>query len=113
MNESPDTTLTASRQWLGQAFEDLETARRITRDHDLPPRLACFLAHLAVEKTLKSLLILASVPFRKIHDLVGLHALLPEKWRSGLDTGELALLNPWVIDGRYADDIVEASRPLA
>ena len=81
MGELPDTNGAEARRWLGQASEDLVAARRIAEDPELAARLACFLAHLAAEKALKALLIDNGVAFRKIHDLVELHLLLPSSSR--------------------------------
>ncbi|MGH8907308.1 MAG: HEPN domain-containing protein [Egibacteraceae bacterium] len=89
-----------ARRWLGEAAEDLEAARRIAADEELPARLACFLAHLAAEKTLKASLIDLDVPFRKTHDLI-------ELFRMEFSEADLKRLNPWAIDGRYNDHLIE------
>lgn len=65
------------------------------------------------EKALKALLIDSGVPFRKIHDLLDLRLLLPAERQAGFDPDVLADLNGWVIDGRYADDHVEATEETA
>lgn len=113
MDELPDTNEAEARRWFGQASEDLVAARRIAEDPELAARLACFLAHLAAEKALKALLIDSGVPFRKIHDLLDLRLLLPVERQAGFDPDDLADLNGWVIDGRYADDHVEATEETA
>jgi HEPN domain-containing protein len=113
MGELPDTNEAEARRWLGQATEDLAAARRIADDPELAARLACFLAHLAVEKALKALLIAGAVPFRKIHDLLELRVLLPTEHQEHFDLDALADLNGWVIDGRYADDHIDATHETA
>lgn len=113
MGELPDTNAAEARRWLGQAAEDLEVARRIAEDPELAARLACFLAHLAAEKALKALLIDSEVPFRKIHDLLDLRLLLPADRQAAFDPDVLAVLNGWVIDGRYADDHIDATQETA
>lgn len=47
MNDLPENNQREARRWLGQAFDDLESARHQLTREDLPARLACFLAHLA------------------------------------------------------------------
>jgi len=113
MGALPDDNSAEARRWLGQAAEDLAAARRIAEDPELVPRLACFLAHLTAEKALKALLIDSGVPFRKIHDLLELRVLLPPERQVGFDPDALAALNGWVIDGRYADDHVDATAETA
>lgn len=112
MNEFPEASREAFR-WLGQAMEDLDTARHVQRDPNLPGRISCFLAHLAVEKALKALLINAGTPFPKTHDLVRLYKLIPHDRRPELELAHLELLNPWAIDGRYAAHAVDASHEIA
>lgn len=109
MSELPDTSAGEARRWLTHAGEELLTARRIAADADLPPRIACFLSHLAAEKALKAHLIASEVPFPKTHDLADLQALAPAD--DGLDVADvdLRLLNPWTIEGRYPADLPDAT----
>ncbi len=44
----------------------------------------------------------------RIHDLVGLHRLLPESVQSLFDNGDLEVLNPWTIGGRYPADLPDS-----
>ncbi|MGH9023976.1 MAG: HEPN domain-containing protein [Acidimicrobiia bacterium] len=83
------------------------------RTPDVPARIACFLAHLAAEKALKALLIDVGVAFPRIHNLLRLAALLPDPLQEMFDPGDLAQLNPWVIEGRYPDDAIDASADVA
>lgn len=100
-------------RWLREAAEDLHAARTLLADEGSPPRLACFLAHLAVEKGLEGLLCARGWPFPRTHDLGDLHLLLPQEVQAGLDRGDLKALNPWAIGGRYTDDLAEADAQTA
>jgi len=80
-------------------------------DTEVVGRIGCFLAHLTIEKALKAALVDAGVPFKKTHDLLHLYELCAEAGRlPGIDVAELTDLNPWAIDGRYADDLRDAPR---
>ncbi len=109
MNELPETNAAEAQRWLGQADEELRTANRIASDAELPARIACFLAHLAVEKSLKACLINLGMAFTKVHDLGDLRALLPTGVVDIADE-DLELLNPWAIEGRYPGDVMDATR---
>jgi HEPN domain-containing protein len=114
MRELPDNNYDEARRWLKNTDDDLRAMRAVLRDPDAPGRIISFMAHLAAEKALKATLIDAGVPFKKTHDLVALHAMCVRSGRlADIDTGQLALLSPWGVDGRYADDLVDAERALA
>jgi HEPN domain-containing protein len=114
MTELPDNNYEEARRWLSNTGDDLRTMRVVAGDPELPGRMACFLAHLVVEKCLKAVLIDAGVPFTKTHDLEALHnACLQAGRLEAIDRDLLASLDPWAIDGRYADDLVEADRSTA
>ncbi|MGH8908612.1 MAG: HEPN domain-containing protein [Egibacteraceae bacterium] len=100
-------------RWLGQATEDLDTARHIQGNPELPARMPCFPAHLAAEKSLKALLIRARMPFPKSHDLVRLYELLPSDRGPELELADLELLNPWAVDGCCTAHTADASHALA
>ena len=114
MNELPDNNGDEARRLVGNVVDDLQAMRAVERDPDSPRRIVCFLAHLVVEKALKAALVDAEVPFRKTHDLVGLYGACRSAERlSGLDVQQLNDLNPWAIDGRYAEELREADPQLA
>lgn len=113
MNELPDTSAGEALRWLTHAGEELLAARRIATDPDLPPRIACFLSHLAAEKALKAHLIAGEVPFPKTHDLADLQALAPRDSELDVADADLRLLNPWTIEGRYPADLPDATRAQA
>lgn len=58
---------------------------------------------------MKAWLIASGTPFRKVHDLAELLALLPADAARQLDTADLQTLNPWSILGRHPDDVSEAT----
>jgi HEPN domain-containing protein len=58
---------------------------------------------------MKAWLIASGIPFRKVHDLAELLALLPADAAGRLDTADLQTLNPWSILGRYPDDVSDAT----
>ena len=58
---------------------------------------------------MKACLINAGIPFTRVHDLGDLRALLPNEVASEIDDPDLALLNPWAIEGRYPGDIADAT----
>ncbi len=113
MNELPDASAAEARRWLTQVDEDLLAARRIASDPELPPRIACFLSHLAAEKALKAYLIAHDVPHPKTHDLADLRALVPADTELTVADADLQRLNPWTIEGRYPGDIPDAIRAQA
>ena len=97
----PRPDLGEAERWRREADEELRAARVIAEHPELPDRVAGFHAHLAAEKALKSLLIGRGVSLPRIHDLVGLRALLPAADQSLFSDDDLELLNPWTIEGRY------------
>ncbi|MGH8996309.1 MAG: HEPN domain-containing protein [Acidimicrobiales bacterium] len=114
MSELPDNNRDEARRWLGNVADDLHVMRMVVADPESPARMACFLAHLAVEKALKAVIIDGDVALEKTHNLLVLHdtCLAIGRFHS-LDRSLLAACNPWAIDGRYADDMVEADRSTA
>ena len=111
MSELPDNNHDEARRWLANVRDDLHALDAVLAEDGAPGRIACFLAHLAVEKALKAVLIDADVPFRKIHDVVELHAMCAAAGRlTDIDVAAIEDLNPWSIDGRYADDLVDATK---
>jgi len=101
-----------SSRWLQEANEELRAAEVVAAHDELPDRVAGFHAHLAAEKALKAALIRLGVEVPRIHDLVALHRLLPEPDQSRFDVGDLEVLNPWTIEGRYPADLPDAERSM-
>jgi HEPN domain-containing protein len=96
--------LAEADHWLREAGEELAVAERVASDEELPGRVACFHAHLAAEKALKSLQIRRGVVVRKVHNLAALADELPQRDQQLLDDADLDMVNPWTIDGRYSAD---------
>lgn len=92
-------------RWLREADEELAVARALREHRDLPHRAACLHAHLSAEKAIKGVLIERGVELRRTHDLFLLVELLPDVDASAVDEGDLELLNPWAIAGRYPADV--------
>ncbi len=109
MNELPDNNVDEARRVLGQAMDELETAKHLAGSSEYPGRIACFLAHLAAEKAVKALLTLRELPYRRIHDLIELARLLPSDDQDSLAEEDLERLNRWSLDGRYPDVHIDAS----
>ncbi len=111
MNELPDNNHDEARRLLANVEDDLRALRHMVSDPEVVGRIGCFLAHLTIEKAFKAALVDAGVPFKKSHDLLELYKLCTKVSRlPGVDVGELSDLNPWAIDGRYADDLRDANR---
>ncbi len=67
-------------------------------------------AHQAAEKALKALLAARGVDPPKLHDLDRLAARLPEADNASFDGIDLPELTRWAIEGRYPDDLDDATR---
>lgn len=105
-NPQPETHL-ASR-WLREAAEELRAAEVVAAHDELPDRVAGFHAHLAAEKAFTAVLIRHGIEVPRIHDLVGLHRMLPDLEQERFERADLEVLNPWTIEGRYPADLPDA-----
>jgi HEPN domain-containing protein len=108
MAAPPDRHDVALR-WLRWAEEDLEVARHIAAGTSLVPRGACAWAQQAAEKAIKALLVDRDVDPPKHHDLDRLTDRLPDDDRIDLMAIDLPELTRWAIEGRYPDDLDEAT----
>ena len=72
-----------------------------------PNDTVCFHCQQAAEKYLKALLTFLSIQAPRTHDLPELAALLPSDLLPDALTSQLALMNPYTVDVRYADDMRE------
>lgn len=106
----PQPEVDPASRWLREAAEELRAAEVVAAHADLPDRVAGFHAHLAAEKALKALLVRCGVEVPRIHDLIGLHRLLPESEQGRFGVGDLEVLNPWTIEGRYPADLPDSDR---
>lgn len=97
--------LEAARQWVQKAEEDMTNAvHTLKLRQGCPFATVCFHAQQTVEKYLKALLTLHSVPFPKTHDLGELLALVPNEARPDSSGPDLAGLNVYASETRYPGD---------
>ena len=88
-------------EWMGKADTELLAARTLLAASPLLYYPACF-AQQCVEKLLKALLVHASVPFGRTHDLLALLDLLPTAVANRLpDADRLQELTPYAVEIRY------------
>lgn len=97
------------RQWLRYAEEDLRTAE-ISQEQDIVPRISCFHAQQAAEKTIKAIFVFLQVDFPFTHNLDRLRDLLPEGWAVKTEFPDLAGLSEWAVEPRYPGDLREATQ---
>lgn len=109
MSEQPDPVLDEADRWLTWAEEDLTLAQHTAADPEVVRRGACTWAHQAAEKALKALLVSEGRDPPKIHDLARLARMLSEPAQASFDELDLAELTRWAIEGRYPDDLEEAT----
>ena len=101
----PPEILSLVRQWVKKAEEDLRTAEHtLTLEDDCPYGAVCFHAQQCAEKYLKALLVLHSIPFPKIHDLLELLPLVLKTITLSLELADVATVNRYAIEGRYPGD---------
>jgi HEPN domain-containing protein len=101
----PPEVLEVVRRWIDKAEHDLEAATRILAvEEGCPYDTVCFHCQQAVEKYLKALLTLAGVHAPRTHNVEVLHSLLPEGLRLPLSDAELASLEPYAVEVRYAEE---------
>jgi len=106
MTASNDRPMETARQWLSFAKGDLAVAEHEMQRPDPVHHTVCFLSQSAAEKFLKGFLISRGWSLEKTHDLVQLLG-----WCAEYDAGvarmitEGALLNEYIVAGRYPGDI--------
>ena len=104
MNVPPEV-VEVLRQWVRKAEHDLEAASRIMAiEEGCPFDTVCFHCQQAAEKYLKCLLTYLGIQAPRTHDLKALAALLPLEQPFPVPVEDLAELNPYSVDIRYADD---------
>ncbi len=94
-----------AERWFRLAEQDLHAGRVLVAEGSAALRIAAFLAQQAAEKALKAGLLASSVNAPKIHGLRQLYGLLPDEPDPPIADDDLDMLDPWVIDGRYAADL--------
>ena len=101
----PAEVLEVLRQWVRKAEHDLEAASRIMAiEEGCPFDTVCFHCQQAAEKYLKCLLTYLGIQAPRTHDLQALAVLIPSEQRFEVRVEELAELNPYAVNVRYADD---------
>ncbi|HLZ73261.1 MAG TPA: HEPN domain-containing protein [Dehalococcoidia bacterium] len=101
---------TAVRHLLKLAREDLQLAEDIIAGASTGlPRHACFNAQQAAEKTLKGALRHEGIQYGKVHDLEQLRGMLPGNWAVKAQPASLQALTEWVIEGRYLENLPDAT----
>ncbi len=107
---SDPEVLAVLRQWLRYAGEDIGAAEALLEREELPPRLACFHAQQAAEKSIKSIFVFLQVDFPFTHNLDRLRDLLPDGWTVKEDFPDLASLSEWAVEPPYPGDLREATQ---
>ncbi len=97
--DEPTRELTS--MWAKHALGDLAAARVLAQSPDIDPSTVGFHAQQAIEKALKSVLVLGQIDFSRSHDLVGLMHRLPSGWDLGLDEEQLARVSQFAVETRY------------
>lgn len=110
MSASPPEEPTPAQRWFALAEEDLAAAQILIAEGSAALRIAGFLAQQAAEKALKAGLFAASIAAPRIHGLNQLLARYPSTSAPNVDIDDLDLLDPWVMDGRYAADLPDLGR---
>lgn len=93
------------QRWFALAEEYLAAAQILITDGSTALRIAGFLAQQAAEKVFKAGLFAASIAVARIHGLNQLLGRYPGTIAPNIDPDDLDVLDPWVIDGRYAADL--------
>lgn len=88
---------------MGQT-DPLPANRIIAVEEGCPFDTVCFHRQQAAEKYLKCLLTCLGIQAPRTHDLQALAALIPLEQRFPVRAEELAELNPYAVNVRYADD---------
>jgi len=109
MSASLPDDATPAQRWFSLAEQDIAAARILIKDGSVALRIAGFLAQQAAEKALKAGLFSLGLTVPRIHGLNQLLDRYPIDGSPDVDRDDLDLLDPWVIDGRYAADLPDLS----
>lgn len=106
MNDQPRKSVETPRAWLRYAISELGVAARELESETPAYPTICFLCQSAAEKFLKGYLIAQGWSLEKTHDLVKLLALCADyDAELGAMVVEGAVLNEYIVGGRYPGDI--------
>ena len=115
----PENVAAVVQEWVEKAENDLKAAAHTLRlGRDCPTDTVCFHAQQCVEKYLKALLALHSIPFSKTHSIRALMGGLPDSCRPSLALAEQERLSDYAVGTRYPGDyepisLQEARRAVA
>ncbi|MDP2832901.1 MAG: HEPN domain-containing protein [Pseudomonadota bacterium] len=102
------TSLDEARRFLSLAADDLAAFRALAALPHIRPAIAFFHAQQAIEKSLKAVLFARGEEFRKTHDLYELADRLAKAgFTLPCDADELAQINPYAVEFRYGDEIIQ------
>jgi HEPN domain-containing protein len=94
--------LQLAKQWVEAAEDDYRNAEHtLTLQDDCPVRTVCFHAQQVIEKYLKALLIICSIPFPKTHDLLHIISLLPKNIGIEFSFRDIDTVNHYAVEVRY------------
>jgi len=106
MNDQPNHPVETPREWLRYAEGDLSVAEREMQSQMPVYHTICFLCQSAAEKFLKGYLISQGWTLEKTHDVVELLELCADyDVELGTMIAEGAVLNEYIVAGRYPGDI--------
>ena len=108
-----DRSRALAARWLASAQGDLALARAADRDAEAPTRGVAYFVQQALEKGLKSMLVLDQIDFPKTHDLAVLAGLVPAGWGLSLADIDLGRLNDYAVDTRHPIEGWSGIRPVS
>ena len=112
MSDTPPEAdeVSPAERWFRLAEQDLEAAKVLLADGSSAMRIVAFLAQQAAEKALKAGIISVGLHPPHVHGLRQLYGTLASHAPDlAVEIEDLDLLDPWVIDGRYAADLPDVS----
>ena len=114
----PEKIAIVVSEWVAKAENDLKNAAHTLKlGKDCPTDTVCFHAQQVIEKYLKALLILRTIPFSKTHNVRELMAELPPRMRPNLSEDERDILTDYATVARYPGwgpiSLAEARRAVA
>jgi HEPN domain-containing protein len=109
MNEAGDICAQHAERWIRWASEDLVLACGAHAQVDAVPRGACAWAHQCAEKALKAIIVAHDIDPPKTHNLLQLEQLVATQLAGALADIDLEALTRWSIEGRYPEDLEEAT----
>lgn len=96
-------------RWLTWANDDLALARSALADPEVVRRGACTWAHQCAERALKAMVVAPDLDPPRPHNLLRLEQMTPPDVRAELASVNLEALTRWAIEGRYPEDLAEAT----